>query len=129
MAEAMAQKAGAEESRNPRYQWLQGIPRAQARRLIASSRLLVLSSLMEGGANVISEAMVDQVPVLSSRIPGSVGLLGTGYPGYFPVRDTDALARLLVRAESDREFYERLKLWCSRRAPLIRPALGPREYA
>ena len=122
MAEAMAQKAGAEESRNPRYQWLQGIPRAQARRLIASSRLLVLSSLMEGGANVISEAMVDHVPVLSSRIPGSVGLLGTGYPGYFPVRDTDALARLLVRAESDWEFYERLKLWCSRRAPLFRPS-------
>ena len=55
--------------------------------------------------------MVDHVPVLSSRIPGSVGLLGTGYPGYFPVRDTDALVRLLVRAESDREFYGRLKLW------------------
>ena len=122
MAEAMAQQARAEASRNPRYRWLHGIPQAQARRLIASSRLLVLSSLMEGGANVISEAMVDHVPVLSSHIPGSVGLLGTGYPGYFPVRDTDALVRLLVRAESDREFYGRLKSWCSRRAPLFRPS-------
>lgn len=122
MEEAMAQRAHAEESRNPRYRWLGGIPRAQARRLIASSRLLVLSSLLEGGANVISEAVVDNVPVLASRIPGSIGLLGADYPGYFPVGDTAALANLLRRAESDNRFYKQLKASCARRAPLFRPS-------
>jgi len=62
------------------------------------------------------------VPVLASRIPGSVGLLGAGYPGYFPVRDTARLARLLRRAETDRRFYRELKAWCARLAPRFRPA-------
>jgi hypothetical protein len=35
---------------------------------------------MEGGANVISEAIVDGIPVIASRIDGSVGLLGAEYP-------------------------------------------------
>ena len=122
MSDAMARQAQAEQARNPRYQWLNGLPRAQARRLIAASRLLVLSSRMEGGANVISEALVDGVPVLASRISGSVGLLGKDYPGYFAFGDTAALRRLLLQAESDAGFYARLQSRCSRRAPLFRPA-------
>ena len=62
---------------------------------------MVLSSLSEGGANVISEAVAAGVPVLASRIDGSVGLLDD-YPGYFPVRDTAALARLLERSRAVR---------------------------
>lgn len=122
MEEPMARRARAEMRRNPRYRWLGGLSRAKARRLIASSRLLVLSSLMEGGANVISEAVVDHVPVLASRIPGSMGLLGANYPGFFPVGDTETLARLLRHAETERRFYKQLKSWCSRLAPLFKPS-------
>jgi len=122
MKPAMARKARAEEARNARYRWLGPISRARTRRLIAQSRVLVLSSRMEGGANVISEAVVDGTPVIASRIPGSVGLLGETYPGYFPVGDTDALARLLARAESDSGFYRRLRSHTERLAPLFRPA-------
>lgn len=118
---AMAGRARAEERRNPRYRWLGGLSYPRTRRLIARSRLLVLSSQMEGGANVLSEALVDAVPVLASRIPGSVGLLGPGYSGYFPVGDTEALRKLLLRAESDRRFYRRLKSWCARLAPRFHP--------
>jgi glycosyltransferase involved in cell wall biosynthesis len=77
---------------------------------------------MEGGANVVSEAVVAGVPVLASRIPGSVGLLGARYPGFFPVGDTAALARLLHRAAAEPAFYERLADWCARLAPLFEPA-------
>jgi glycosyltransferase involved in cell wall biosynthesis len=122
MEPALARRARAVAHGNPRYRWLGGLPRARARRRLAGSRLLVLSSRMEGGANVISEAVVDAVPVLASRIPGSVGLLGTDYPGYFPVGDTAALGRLLRRAERDPRFYRRLKTWCARLAPRFRPA-------
>lgn len=122
MEPAMAQKARAEEAHNARYHWLGPLSRARTRRLIAQSRILVLSSRMEGGANVISEAVVEGTPVIASRIPGSVGLLGENYPGYFPVGDTDALARLLVRAESDSAFYRRLQSHTERLAPLFRPA-------
>lgn len=122
MEPGMAARARAEERRNRRYRWLGGLPRGQVRRLIARSRLLVLSSRMEGGANVISEAVVDGTPVLASRIAGSVGLLGANYPGYFAVGDTRALTRLLARAEGDPRFYRRLKNWCARLAPRFRPA-------
>jgi putative glycosyltransferase (TIGR04348 family) len=122
MGPAMARKASVEQARNSRYHWLGPLSRARTRRLIAQSRILVLSSRMEGGANVISEAVVDGTPVLASRIPGSVGLLGEDYPGYFPVGDTDALARLLARAEADRVFYRRLQSHTDRLAPLFRPA-------
>lgn len=82
---------------------------------------MVLTSRMEGGANVVSEAIAASVPVISSRISGSIGLLGKDYPGYFPVGDTRALADLLRRAETDKRFYRRLKSRCRRLAPLFDP--------
>jgi putative glycosyltransferase (TIGR04348 family) len=122
LSEAMAEAARAEAVANPRYRWLGEVPRWRALRLLGRCRLLVLTSQLEGGANVISEALAAGVPVLSSRIAGSVGLLGADYPGYFPYGDTRALAALLRRAETDRAFYGRLKKWCERLRPLVDPA-------
>jgi putative glycosyltransferase (TIGR04348 family) len=114
--------AEAETKANPRYLWRGDRPRADVRRLLARARAMVLSSLSEGGANVISEAVAAGVPVLASRIDGSVGLLGRDYPGYFAVGDTAALARLLRRIETDPEFLMRLRRAAARRAHLFRPA-------
>jgi glycosyltransferase involved in cell wall biosynthesis len=66
------------------------------------------------------------VPILASRMDGNVGLLGADYPGYFPVGDTPALARLLQRVERDPRFVARLGKAVARRASLFRP---PREVA
>ena len=121
LSEGMERRAKALMLREPRYRWLGEVSAGRARRLLARSRLLVLSSRLEGGANVISEALADGVPVLASRIPGSVGLLGAGYPGYFPVGDTQALARLLARAEADADFLAGLAKWCGALAPRVRP--------
>lgn len=118
---AWAEAAVAEMQENPRYVWLGDLPRARVRRLMACARLMVLSSVMEGGANVISEALVSGLPVLASRIDGSVGLLGEGYPGYFPVSDTAALTDLLDRAEREHAFLASLEAECRARAPLFTP--------
>jgi putative glycosyltransferase (TIGR04348 family) len=114
--------AEAEMKANPRYLWRGDRPRADVRRLLGRARAMVLSSVSEGGANVISEALAAGVPVLASRIDGSVGLLGRDYPGYFAVGDTAALARLLHRIETDPKFLQRLRRAAARRAPLFRPA-------
>jgi putative glycosyltransferase (TIGR04348 family) len=124
----LAARARKEMRRNPRYQWRGEIPGWKARRLLAGSRLLVLSSRMEGGANVTSEAVVAGVPVLASHIPGNVGLLGRGYRGYFPVGDTESLSELLWRSETDPEFYRSLRRSVSRLAPLFRPALEKKAW-
>jgi putative glycosyltransferase (TIGR04348 family) len=115
----------AREAADPRYRWLGGVPHARALRWLASSHAMVISSRMEGGANVVCEALRIGVPVLASRIPGNVGLLGSGYAGYYPVEDEKSLARLIVRAASERGFYRRLK----DRVVKSRAAVSPRQEA
>jgi putative glycosyltransferase (TIGR04348 family) len=117
-----ADRARAEMAVNPRYLWRGEVPAAAVRRLLARSHAMVISSLSEGGANVVSEAAVAGVPVLASRMDGNVGLLGHDYPGYFPVGDTAALARLLRRMEREPRFVLRLRQALVRRAVLFRPA-------
>jgi putative glycosyltransferase (TIGR04348 family) len=124
----MAERARGEAAANPRYRWLGELPRWKALRVLARCRLLVLTSELEGGANVVSEALAASVPVLSSRIAGSVGLLGEGYPGFFGVGDTAALAALLERAEADADFYRTLYDWCVRLRPLVDPAREQRSW-
>ncbi len=114
--------AQAEMAANPRYLWRGDVPGAAVRRLLARSHAMVISSFSEGGANVISEAAVAGVPVLASRMDGNVGLLGADYPGYFPVGNTKALARLLQKLEQEPPFVARLSKALTSRAPLFRPA-------
>lgn len=104
-----------------RYHWLGSLPHARALKWLASSHAMVISSRMEGGANVVCEALRIGVPVLASRISGNVGLLGGNYPGYFPVGDERALARLVTRAVRDRAFYRRLKKSVNRLRSLVAP--------
>lgn len=129
LSDDMESAARTEAGSNPRYDWLGELPRAEAMRVLSRSRLLVVSSIMEGGPNAISEAIAASVPVVSSRIPGSVGLLGRDYAGYFPVGDTDALASLLGRAETDIAFYDSLKAWCDQLYPLFDPDNERKRWA
>jgi putative glycosyltransferase (TIGR04348 family) len=119
MEKEMADRARLEMRVNPRYQWLGEQPRWRVRQILERSALCVLSSKLEGGANVVSEAIVAGVPLVASRIAGSVGLLGEDYPAYFEVGDTEELARLLDRAETDRAFLSRLDAHCRKVAPLF----------
>ena len=105
-----------------RYRWLGSLEHKAAMRLLASSHLLVVSSVMEGGANVICEAARIGVPVLASRIPGNIGMLGRGYPGYFPLFDDRALARLIERCRTDASFYKRLRSRLLQRRAWFAPA-------
>jgi len=112
-------------TKDRRYRWLGGLPHARALRWLAESHAMVISSRMEGGANVVCEAIRIGVPVLASRISGNVGLLGEGYAGYFPLEDENALAKLIARAREDRAFFRLLKKQIAR----LRPMVAPRSEA
>ena len=102
-----------------RYRWLgERAHRLVARRL-ARSRALVISSLMEGGANAASEAIVQGVPCLASDIAGNVGMFGRDYAGYYPVGDERALAALMLRLERDSTFCAQLTRQVVARQPLL----------
>lgn len=119
MSPEMEQQALAWMAKEPRYRWIGEIPHWQARRRLARSRLMVISSRMEGGANVVCEALASGVPVIASAVPGNIGMLGQDYEGYYPVEDEHALAQLLWRAESTPAFLRRLEQQCALRARLV----------
>jgi putative glycosyltransferase (TIGR04348 family) len=114
-------------AREPRYRWLGERTHGEALRLLARSRVMVISSRMEGGANVVSEALAAGTPVIASRVSGNVGMLGRGYAGYYPVENERALARLLLRAETDPAFLRLLRRQCTARRKLVRRTREQRE--
>jgi len=116
--EALVEREAAE---NPRYEWLGALGPDEARALVGSCRLIVLSSPHEGGARVIGEAAVAGVPVLATRNDASESLLGADYAGLFDAGDTEALAVLLRRAEEEPDFYRTLRAAVTGAAPQFEP--------
>jgi len=126
---ALGAQAEAWMAREPRYRWLGALPHGRALGWLARSHALVVSSVMEGGANVIAEAARIGTPVLASRVSGNVGMLGARYPGYYPLGDEAALARLIARAASVKEFLGKLHRALRARRPLFAPSAERRALA
>jgi len=118
---ALGAQAEITQKQTPRYHWLGNVDHSITRQRLKRSHLMVITSKMEGGANVIIEAMTSGVPVLASDISGNRGMLGDHYDGYFPLGDSLKLARLIDRAATDSVFYRHLKTQCDSRAPLFSP--------
>ncbi len=116
------ERARVEMAANPRYVWLGERPRRETLGVLGGSRLLIVTSRLEGGSNAVSEAIAARVPVLSSRVDGSVGVLGPDYPGFYPVGDAAALASAIARAEEDEDFLHALRSGVERARPLVDPA-------
>ena len=107
--ERLEERAVLESQHNARYEWIGSRAHDDCLRRIARARVAVLSSRAEGGANLVSEAIVCRTPILATRIPGNLGLLGRKYAGYFAVGATTELRELLLRCERDSRFYRRLE--------------------
>lgn len=117
----LKKQAIAEDKRNPRYRWIGQLSHRKTRERMARSHLVCITSKMEGSSNVLSEALASAVPVVASKISGLMGTLGEDFGGYFKVGDTMQLKRLLLKADTDDQFYRLLKRQCSRIAPLVKP--------
>jgi len=117
----MTETAELAQGKLPRWHWAGAVTHKAVLKHLSRAHLLVISSVMEGGANVICEALAADVPVLASHMPGNIGMLGEDYPGYFPVGDERHLAKLLMRAEEDAGFYADLLRHGRARRALMRP--------
>ena len=117
--QALASMAHQTAALCPHYQFTGALSHPETRRQIQRAHVLVHTSVMEGGAHVIMESVCSGVPVIASRIPGNMGMLGEDYAGLFPVGDAKALADMLIRFRHDSEFTELLKKQCGLRAPLF----------
>jgi putative glycosyltransferase (TIGR04348 family) len=118
---ALGAEAAALMASQPTYRWLGGLPHQAARRRIHAAHLLVHASRMEGGANVVVEALRSGTPVLASRIDGNLGLLGDAAEPVFDVGDDARLAALIGQLRDDPAMLARLAERQARRAPLFAP--------
>ena len=109
------------ESATASYRWLGGMNRPATRQHIKRAHVLVNCSHMEGGAQVILEAVQSGTPVLASRISGNLGMLGNDYAGYFEPGDDAHLAALVRRCAAEADFLALLQNQCSQRASLFDP--------
>lgn len=114
-------EAAALARREARYRWIGALPHGLTRAAIARAHILVHPSILEGGANVIVEAVTSGTGVIASRMSGNVGMLGASHPGLFPVGDAARLAALLARAAGDARFRAHLRRAGDARKTLFRP--------
>jgi putative glycosyltransferase (TIGR04348 family) len=117
-----ADEARAVAASCPQYRWLGPLPHGVVLNRIGRAHVLVHPSRIEGGAHVVMEAVQSGTPVLASRIPGNLGLLGDDYCGYFEPGDAKALSALLARCRDDPALLSSLARQCARRSPLFEPA-------
>jgi putative glycosyltransferase (TIGR04348 family) len=106
---------------DPRVRWPGPRSHARTRQAIKRAHLLLCPSRMEGGANVVVEAVTAGTPVIGSRVSGNVGMLGDDYRGYFPVGEAAALAALLARVWRNPALYTALSSECLRRSVFFTP--------
>ncbi len=118
---ALADEARVLMLAQPHYRWLGPRSHGETRRRIQAAHVLVHPSVMEGGAQVVIEAIRSGTPVLASRMDGNVGLLGADYGGYFAVGDHRALATLIEQARDDAAMLPALARQIELRAPLFAP--------
>ena len=119
---ALGDAARATQRECPHYIWAGALPHAQALERIRQAHLLLHPSALEGGAHVVLEAACQGTPVLASRVPGNVGMLGADYAGYFDLGDAAGAAALLRACQNPATgLLERLAAQCSLRAPLFAP--------
>jgi putative glycosyltransferase (TIGR04348 family) len=116
-----AAAAATETAAHGRYRWLGALPHAETRQRLKHAHAMAICSRMEGGANVIIEAVTSGVPVLASDISGNRGMLGDDYLGYFALGDARALAALVDRSINDPAWYAALQAQCAARARLFTP--------
>jgi glycosyltransferase involved in cell wall biosynthesis len=116
-------QARATAAASPSYAWLGALPHDATRERIRRAHLLVHTSILEGGAHVIMEAVRSGTPVLATRVDGNVGMLGEDYAGYFEAGDAAALAAALRECRRTQHdpagLLARLAAQCARRAGLF----------
>jgi len=125
---AFARRASVETRRNPRWSWLGERTHARTLEILRGADAFVQTSKAEGGSSAMAEAIVCGLPVLSTRIPGAIGMLGRSHAGWFEAGDARGLADLLVRCERDARFRSALREASRRLAPRFAPRVELRAW-
>jgi|SRR5690349_23392840 len=114
-------KARRESRLNPHWRWRGERSHAGVLKILTRSDVFLQTSFAEGGSSAMAEALACGLPILSTRNPGAIGMLGRTHPGFFEVDDAPALADLLMRCDRDPAFLRVLRNASKLRAKLVTP--------
>jgi starch synthase len=100
-----------------RHRWIPSLPHPQILEQMRQHDVLLLPSLFEGFALVISEALSQGLPVIATPNSGATECVRDGMEGFLvPIRDSQAIAARLQQLAADRELLAAMKLACLWRA-------------
>ncbi len=100
-----------------RHRWIETLPHHQVLEQMRQHDVLVLPSLFEGYALVISEALSQGLPVITTPNSGATHTIRNGLEGFIvPIRDSQAIAERLQQLVDNRAQLEDMRLACLRRA-------------
>ncbi|MCP9910689.1 glycosyltransferase, partial [Cyanobium sp. BA20m-p-22] len=100
-----------------RHRWIETLPHQQVLEQMRQHDVLVLPSLFEGYALVISEALSQGLPVITTPNSGATHTIRNGLEGFIvPIRDSQAIAERLQQLVDNRAQLVDMRLACLRRA-------------
>jgi hypothetical protein len=126
--ESLAHEARRAMVDSSHYHWGGALPYEELRQRLAASHAVVVSHSSDARETILAEAAADRVPVIASRIPAHLGILGPHYPAYFDPGDTPQLAALLHQCESSPDFLRQLRAALAIPARNLRPPQEARRW-
>jgi glycosyltransferase involved in cell wall biosynthesis len=100
-----------------RHRWIETLPHPQILEQMRQHDVLLLPSLFEGYALVISEALSQGLPVITTAHSGGTTSVRDGIEGFIvPIRSTAAIAERLQQLVDDRDQLAAMRQHCLHRA-------------
>jgi starch synthase len=92
------------------YNWIESLPHHDILLAMRAHDVLVFPSLFEGFGLVLTEALSQGVPIISTPHTCAPDLITDGQEGFIvPIRDADAIADRLTRLCADRDLLQQMK--------------------
>lgn len=100
-----------------RHRWIDTLPHDQILEQMRQHDVLLLPSLFEGYALVISEALSQGLPVITTPNSGGIHTIRDGLEGFIvPIRNSLAIAERLQQLIANRDQLDTMRLACLHRA-------------
>jgi len=100
-----------------RHRWIETLPHPQILEQMRQHDVLLLPSLFEGYALVISEALSQGLPVITTAHSGGTTSVRDGIEGFIvPIRNSAAIAERLQQLVDDRDQLAAMRQHCLHRA-------------
>jgi len=99
------------------HHWIESLPHAQILEQMRHHDVLLFPTLFDGFGLVITEALSQGLPVISTVHSGAPECLRDGVEGFIvPIRDSLAIAERLQQLAGDRDLLAAMRQACLRRA-------------